>query len=101
MNLMRRGATTVAIAGSLLAGGALGATVFAAGSSGAATATTQTATNVPSGQAPPAATSNGQVPPAGAPNGTFKSNEEPAHEAKESAQREAEETAGKFPKTSP
>jgi len=34
-------------------------------------------------------------------NGTFKSNEEPSHEAKESAQREAEESAGKFPKTYP
>jgi len=39
MNPIRRGVTTAAIAGSLLAGGAVGATVFGAASSGAATAT--------------------------------------------------------------
>jgi hypothetical protein len=40
-------------------------------------------------------------PQGGAPSGTFKPNETAAHEAKESAQREAEETAGKVPSTSP
>ena len=85
---------TAAIAGSLLVGGAVGSTVFGAASSGAATTTTQAAT-------PGAGTNPG--PPQGAPpsGGAFKSNETPAHEATESAQREAEETAGKFPTTSP
>jgi hypothetical protein len=40
MNPIRRGVMTAAIAGSLLAGGAVGATVFGAASSGAATTTT-------------------------------------------------------------
>jgi hypothetical protein len=98
MNPIRRGVMTAAIAGSLLAGGAVGATVFGAASSGAATTTgtgtTQTST---SGSAAPL-----QPPHDGAPpSGTFKSNEDPAHEAKESAQREKEETEGKFPTTSP
>jgi hypothetical protein len=46
MNPIRRGVMTAAIAGSLLAGGAVGATVFGAASSGAATTTaTGTATS--------------------------------------------------------
>jgi hypothetical protein len=101
MNPIRRGVMTAAIAGSLLAGGAVGASVFGAASSGAATSTTQTSTGTTqtstSGSAAPT-----QPPHDGAPpSGTFKSNEDPAHEAKESAQREKEETEGKFPTTSP
>jgi hypothetical protein len=96
MNPIRRGAMTAAIAGSLLAGGAVGATVFGAASSGAATTTGTTQTSTSGSAAPP------QPPHDGAPpSGTFKSNEDPAHEAKESAQREKEETEGKFPTTSP
>jgi hypothetical protein len=48
MNPIRRGVTTAAIADSLLAGGAVGATVFGAASSGAAT-TTSTSTSSPPG----------------------------------------------------
>jgi hypothetical protein len=81
---------TAAIAASLFAGGALGASVFNTASSGAATTTTTTATATPS------ASTQG-APPAG----VFKSNENAEHEADESATREAEETAGKFPKTYP
>jgi hypothetical protein len=71
---------TAALAGSLLTGGALGATVFSTAASNAATTTT----------AAPAAGS----PPA---NGTFKSNETSSHEAGESAAREAQENAGMMP----
>jgi len=82
---------TAAIAGSLLTGGAVGATVFGAASSGAATSTSSTS-----------AAASPQGPPEGAPSsGTFKPNENATHETKESTQREAEETAGKFPTTSP
>ncbi len=35
--------------------------------------------------------------PANSSGGTFKSNEDPAHEAKESAEREAQENAGQRP----
>jgi len=92
---LRKGLTTAAIAGSLLAGGAVGATVFSTASSGAAStgATTSTQAQQPS-EYPPG-------PPQGAPSGPFKPNEESSHEAKESPQREAEETAGKFPRTYP
>jgi hypothetical protein len=89
---LRKGLTTAAIAGSLLVGGAVGATVFSTASSGAAS-TGATSTQAPS-EYPPGA-------PQGAPGSPFKPNEEASHEAKESQQREAEETAGKFPRTSP
>jgi hypothetical protein len=87
---------TAAIAGSLLAGGAVGATVFGAASSGAATTTGTTPTSTSGSAAPPKPPHDGALG-----SGTFKSNEDPAHEAKESAQREKEETEGKFPTTSP
>jgi hypothetical protein len=93
MNSLRRGVMTAAIAGSLLAGGAVGATVFGAASSGAATATTQATTS--------AAGPTQSTPEGAPPSGTFRPIETAAHETKESAQREAEETAGKFPTTSP
>jgi hypothetical protein len=96
MNPIRRGVMTAAIAGSLLAGGAVGATVFGAASSGAATTTGTTQTSTSGSAAPPQPRHDGAPP-----SGTFKSNEDPAHEAKESAQREKEETEGKFPTTSP
>jgi hypothetical protein len=46
-----------------------------------------------------AATNSGQVGNhrAAGPNGTFTSNEDPAHEATESAEREAQEDAGQMP----
>jgi len=65
------------IGGSVLAG-AIGAAVFGPGAAGAQTGATTPA---------PAAVSS---------PGTFHSNEDPAHEAEESAQREAEENSGHF-----
>jgi hypothetical protein len=93
MNPIRKGVMTAAVAGSLLGGGALGATVFGAASSGAATTTTANSSTSAAGMPP--------GPQGGPPGGTFKPNETAAHETKESAQREAEETAGKVPATSP
>ena len=83
----------------LVTGGSQGArslntAVFGAASSGAATTTTPTVTTATPGSAPAA-------PEGAPPSGTFKPNENATHEGKESAQREAEETAGKFPTTSP
>jgi hypothetical protein len=72
----------VTIGASLLVGGALGLAVFGPSLAGAATGTTN----------PPAATT---APPAASSDpGTFKSNEDPAHEANESPEREAEENSG-------
>ena len=79
MKPLRRGLLTAALAGSLLTGGAVGATVFGTAASSAATTTTPAATGTP-----PAA-------------GTFHSNENATHEAGESAAREAQENAGMMP----
>lgn len=63
-----------AIIGSSVLAGAIGAAIFGPGAAGA-----QTGTPTPK-----------------ATSGTFRSNEDPAHEAGESAQREADENSGKF-----
>jgi hypothetical protein len=71
------------VGGSLLAGGALALIMFGPSLAGAQTPTTN----------PPAAAT---TPPAASGNpGSFGSNEDPAHEAGESAEREAEENSGK------
>jgi hypothetical protein len=78
-----------------MAGGAVGATVFAAGSSSAASnSTTDTqGTTGPSG-APDGAPYGAQ---GRGPGGKFVPNENATHEKSESAQREAQENAGQFP----
>jgi hypothetical protein len=81
MNQIRRFLVGAAIAGSLLTGGVIGATL--AGPLGASAATT---TNVAATAASPSAGS-----------GTFVSNETAAHEAGESAAREAQENAVQVP----
>ena len=91
MRPVRRTVVAALVGSSMLAGGAVGATVFTAASSSAA-GTSTVATN-PSG--PP-----GGGPQGGGPqgrSGTFHSNENATHEKGESAQREALETAGQFP----
>ena len=75
MTTIRKSVLVAAVAGALLVGGAIGATSFPAGASSAGTSSTTTA----------------------APSGTFHPNENTAHEAGESAQREAQEDAGQFP----
>jgi len=81
MNQIRRFLVGGAVAGSLLTGGVIGATI--AGPLGASAATT---TNVAATAASPSAGS-----------GTFVPNETAAHEAGESAAREAQENAGQVP----
>ncbi len=80
--LGRRGAAAVTAIG-LMTGGVLGGYVV----SHAATASTGTATPAPGGSS-----SSGT-----APSGTFHSNEDPTHEAGESAAREAQENSGQMP----
>jgi hypothetical protein len=70
------------VSASMLGGGVIGATMFRATSVFAAS-NTVTPTNVRAD--------------ASAAPGTFKSNEDPAHEATESAAREAQEDAGQKP----
>jgi hypothetical protein len=77
-----RKAVIAALAGgSMLAGVALGAAFTAGSSANAATPSTGTTRNAQASASP----------------GVFVSNENPAHEATESAEREAQEDAGQRP----
>ncbi|HEY0493583.1 MAG TPA: hypothetical protein VGD57_08960 [Candidatus Dormibacteraeota bacterium] len=81
MNVMQKAITGAAVAGSLLTGGVIGATL--AGPLGASAATTSTTGTT-------AATTATSAAP-------FVSNENATHEAGESAAREAQENAGQMP----
>jgi hypothetical protein len=83
MNPFRKAVVAFGLVGTAIAGGVLGATVFAPGASVA-----QTSSTTPS---------SGSSSTATAPSGTFHSNEDPTHEAGESAAREAQEDAGQVP----
>ena len=74
---VRKTVTAAAIAGSMLVGGVTGAILYGMTTIGAAAATTA---------AIPTPTPNANTP--------FVPNEDPAHEATESAAREAQENAG-------
>jgi hypothetical protein len=80
VNPTRRGLLAGALAGAVIAGGAVGATAFGASSGSSSSSNTAAAAALRS-----------------APNGTFKPIETKAHEANESAQREAQEDAGQVP----
>jgi uncharacterized membrane protein len=77
---VRKAVAAAAIAGSMLIGGVAGAVLYGA--------TTLTAA---------AATSPSPSPSSSAPSGKFVPNEDPTHEAGESAAREAQENAGQVP----
>jgi hypothetical protein len=79
MNGIRKTVAAATIAGSLLVGGVAGAVLY-----GATTLTAAAASPSPS-------------PSSAAAPGKFVPNEDPAHEAKESAAREAQENAGQVP----
>jgi hypothetical protein len=81
MNERRKMAVTIGT--SLLVGGALGLAVFGPSLAGAATGTT----------APPSAVT--APPAASGGSGAFTSNEDQAHEAGETPEREGEENSGK------
>ncbi|HYM97488.1 MAG TPA: hypothetical protein VET26_09310 [Candidatus Sulfotelmatobacter sp.] len=83
MNGIRKTAAAAAIAGSMLVGGVGGAILY-----GATTLTASAASN------PSPTPGNGAGT---APSGKFVSNETAAHEATESAAREAQENAGQVP----
>jgi hypothetical protein len=87
MTRFNKAAVAVAIAASGLTGGVIGATIIGAGTAAinaAPVATTAAANNA-------ATTAAAAASPAA---GTFKSNEDPTHEAGESAAREAAENNG-------
>jgi hypothetical protein len=84
MNRVRTAVTAAAIAGSMLVGGVAGAALYGVSALSAAAAS-NAASPTPSPPAP--ATSSGKFVP----------NEDPTHEAGESAAREAQENAGQVP----
>jgi len=79
VNGIRKSVAAAAIAGSMLVGGIAGAVVY-----GATVITAAAASPSPS-------------PSTGTSSGKFVPNEDPAHEATESAAREAQENAGQVP----
>src|SRR5262249_46255911 len=90
MNIKEKG-TTLLLSGVIAASvavGAVGGTMLSALGTNAQTPSTPAATPATGGNA------GGST---GATSGTFKSNEDPAHEANESPQREAQENAGQRP----
>jgi len=92
MTPLRKAVIAVAMVGSTLTGGAIGAALF---SGSAVNAQTTSTTTAPSSSSTGSGTGSGTAAPA--PGGTFHPNEDPAHEAGESAAREAQENAGQFP----
>ncbi len=86
MSPIRKAVLAVAMVGSTLIGGGVGAALFAGNAANAATTQTTTPST---GSSSSAATA--------APSGTFHSNEDATHEAGESAAREAQENAGQVP----
>jgi hypothetical protein len=88
MSPLRKAAFAAAVTVSTLAGGAIGGALV----TGTANAQT-TAPAAPTDVAPAPAPAS----PSAAPRGTFHPNEDAAHEATESAAREAQEDAGQFP----
>jgi uncharacterized membrane protein len=84
MNRYKRALAGAAIAGSMLVGGVAGAVIYAA------------STITASAASPPAAVAAASPTPSTTP-GKFVPNEDPAHEAGESAAREAQENAGQMP----
>jgi hypothetical protein len=77
MNGVRKAVLAAAVAGSMLAGGVGGAVLYA--------------TTIAASAASPSPT------PSSTSSGKFVSNEDPTHEAGESAAREAQENAGQVP----
>ena len=89
MNTIQKGAVAALATGSMLTGIIVGAAAFAGSAVFAA-----------SGNAPAQASNapaRGSGTPSQARTGAFKPNEDPAHEAGESAAREAQEDAGQVP----
>jgi hypothetical protein len=83
VNGIRKAALAAAIAGSMLVGGVGGAVLYAT-----TTLTASAATPSPSPSSSSGSSSS---------SGTFVPNEDPTHEAGESAAREAQENAGQVP----
>jgi hypothetical protein len=84
MNRYKRALAGAAIAGSMFVGGVAGAVIYAA------------STITASAASPSAAIAAASPSPSTTP-GRFVPNEDPAHEAGESAAREAQENAGQVP----
>jgi hypothetical protein len=91
VNGIRKAALAAAIAGSMLVGGVGGAVLYA-------TTTLTASAATPSPSPPSPSSSSGSSSSSSSTNpGKFVPNEDPTHEAAESAAREAQENAGQVP----
>jgi hypothetical protein len=99
VNPARKAVVAVAMTGSTLVGGALGAYLFTGGSANAAnTSATTSLTAAGNGSSGSGTSTNSTGPSYGVgADGKFHPNEDATHEAGESAAREAQETAGQVP----
>ncbi len=84
MNRLQKAIAGAAIAGSMLVGGVTGAVIYGA-------------TTITASAASPTPTPSSSSGSATTPSGKFVPNEDPTHEAGESAAREAQENAGQVP----
>ena len=92
---LRKATLGALVGGSLLAGVAIGAVTFGGGSSANAASTTTQNTGTRNAVTAPGRGFRAAGPSASP--GAFVSNEDPAHEATESPEREAQENAGQRP----
>jgi hypothetical protein len=93
---MKKSVAAISLSAALIGGGAVGVALGLPGTSGAETPDTTAVTAAPStsdAASTPTTASAAATAPA---TDTPKSNEDPAHEAAESAEREAEEDSGTF-----
>jgi hypothetical protein len=90
VNGIRKAALAAAIAGSMLVGGVGGAVLYA-------TTTLTASAATPSPSPPSPSSSSGSSSSSSSTPGKFVPNEDPTHEAGESAAREAQENAGQVP----
>jgi flagellar basal body-associated protein FliL len=96
-NMGKKGLSIAMLTAALVVGAVAGSTVFGAHPSNAQTANTTQTVASPTPQTTTTPDQGGTMRNGGGAPGTFKSNEDPAHEAQESPQREAQENAGQFP----
>src|SRR5438445_589700 len=96
VNPARKAVIAVAMAGSTLVGGALGAYLFAGGSASAANTSATTSLTAAGNGSSGSGSSTSPTYGVGA-DGKFHPNEDATHEAGESAAREAQENAGQVP----
>jgi hypothetical protein len=94
---LSRRAATAATALGLVTGGLAGGFIISNAATNSTSSSTSTSTAAPSTGSSSSGSSSSGAPAAPVNPGVFKPNEDPTHEAGESAAREAQENAGQVP----